>query len=387
MARWQKVYLERRTAEPATSTYGTVQTDLPEQDFITSLNITPYNTSYATTVNSGLIPSFLSVKNIEVVDGANIIQSLSGAEAQAEQFYRGGTNPCPMRFEGCGMENFDEFYMRFGRYDGDPELMLDCNQLTNPQVKLTYDYVTTVYDGLTYTCPTTPNFLWTVLADVLRGPPEGAPRGFIRSRRIYDYHQAVSATEYIDIPRTEPIYGIMMRGGYIGKNLKDDFSQVKLNINNDEWVPFNIIDDELYCCATEWWPDEPAVSYRVTATDEHQWDSGLGYVVGQQGDIKWGTPILAHFTTDFGGYPKMQFFTTSTGAESDTTWPVYYQCIGKFPHHTFYLPMSEVVDGSAYALDATQTSKIQLALTSSASASASATIEIILDTIANYTRW
>jgi len=292
-----------------------------------------------------------------------------------------------MRCDWESTETFDNFYMRFGRFDGDPELMLDCNQLTNPQVKMTYDFVTTVYDGLTYTMPTTPTFRWTCLADVLRGAPAGAPRGFIRSRRIYDYTQAASSTQYIDIPRTEPIYGIMMRGGYTAVDLEQDFHEVKLNINNDEWVPIHLYADELYSQFDEWWPDAPTVSYRVEMIGDQRLDSGLGFIIGAQQDVKFGICDVSHIVSDVGGYPKVALCDKDGNWDTSNSWPYFWTIRGKFPHHTFYLPMSEIVDGGAYALDATRTSKIQLELTSGATANAAATVEIILDTIADYTRW
>ncbi len=388
MARWQKVYLERNTPAVATSTYGTLQTDLPEQDFITSINVKGYQLNGVTSA-SGNLPVFLACKNIEVVDGANIIQSLNGAEAQAEAYYRGGTDPCSMRLDWESTATFDDFFMRFGRWEGDPELMLDCNQLTNPQIKYTYDFVTVLYDGLTYAAPATPTFSWTVLANVLRGQPAGSAKGFIRSRRIYDYTQAASSTRYIDIPRTEPIYGVMMRAGFQAQDLVQDFNRVRLNINNDEWVPFDVDHDEIYACFDEWWPDAPTISDRIEMVGGERNDSGLGFIIGAQQDIKQGITLLSHIVSDVGGYPKIENYDCSATHAWDVAnyVPVFWTIRGKFPHHTFYLPMSEVVDGGAYALDAAQTSKIQLELTSGAAASATATVEIILDTIADYSKF
>lgn len=388
MGRWQKVYLERKHAVAAGSTTGTVTTDLPEQDHITSINLNLYHENDAQT-NSGLIPVFMATEKIEILDGANVIQSLNGAEAQAAAYYRGGTDPCPMRLDWEATETFDTFYMRFGRYDGDPQMMLDCNQLTNPQAKVSYDFVTTVYDGLTYDCPAAPAWKWTCMADVLRGNMPSEYTGkFIRSRRVEDYTQALNTTRRIDIARTEPIYGIMMRGGYAGKDLEGDFHRVRLNINNDEWVPFDIWDDELYCTFNEWWPDAPVVSERMGMINDTRIDSGLGYIIGAQHDIRFGVCLLSHIVSDMGGYPKIQMYTPNDcTAYSADDWPVFWHIKGQFPHHTFYLPMNEVIDGDAYLLDAEAQSRITLELTSDGTCSALATIEVILESAADYTKW
>lgn len=95
MAGWQKVYLERKKAETTTSTSGTVTVDLPEKDFLSELLITAFHTN--TTLTNALIPVYLAIKKIEVLDGSEVIKSLSGRQAQALAYYHGRTPPMPHR--------------------------------------------------------------------------------------------------------------------------------------------------------------------------------------------------------------------------------------------------------------------------------------------------
>lgn len=373
------------SAETPASTYGTVQTDLPEQDLISGLMIQPYHTNPA--IVDSLLPNFLAVKNISIVDGANVIQSLNGAEAQATAYYRGRTPPTPNRTDVASAEVWDTFYMRFGMHQNDTDLMLDCNQLTNPQAKLTYDFVTTTYDGVDYDVAASPTFKWTCVADILRGGAPAAPKGFIRSRKVYDYTQAASTTRYIDIARTEPIVGMMLRGGYVGKTMGDDFDQVRLNINNDEWVPFNVYADELEAYQDEWFTPAPEIQIKAATNTAIPNDYALGDVHGIDMQLIADSNIRQNISGFAGGYVDPYQVTADTGVEYSTAGLSMIHCTGEFPHHTAYLPMSEVVDGGAIALDAPQTSRINLEVTSGAAASASATVEVILETIANYTKW
>jgi hypothetical protein len=379
MAGWRKDYLKRQQAETAASTGGVVTLDLPTKDYISQLLITAYQLN--TTQTYPLLPVFKAIKKIEVLNGSEVIKSLSGSQAQALAYYWGRTNPCPHRVDWEATETYDFFNIRFGRFPNDLEFMLNMAKLTNPQLKITYDFATTSYEGITYTPPSTPTFKWSVLADIWSGEPPKAIKGFLRSQQIYDYTQVATGTEYVDIPKTEPIVGLMMQSGYTGYGLDSDFNRVRLNINTGEKVPLDVYWAELMALQKEWFAPPPEIAARIESKTNLRWDSGLGQIDSLS--IVPKTEYAYYWVTEgeVGGFELPRCVDPTTGLENTSAHAgVYYILKGLFPHHTVYLPMEKLTENGEFTLSAAALAKILLELTSS-SASTSAQPKIVLETL------
>lgn len=380
MARWQKVYLNRQTAETTTSTQNTVTIDLPQKDFLSQILVRLYHLN--TTYTAALVPVFHAVSKLEVIDGSDVIYSLSGAQAQAVAYYRGRTNPCPGRNDWESTETSDVFYIRFGRFIHDTKYLLNLGALTNPQLKITYDYATTSHDGYTYTCPTTPTVKYTVVCDILRGSPAGYVGEYISAREIFTYTSAASSTEYINIPRTDKIYGIGVRAVYTANLMGNDLSRVRLNINNQEWIPFDIYWAEMEQLHAEWFEPFITTSGRIEMYYQVRYDSGLGEIKYWNGIEKTTNLYTIYMEGLTGGWIRPHFVTTSDGAAATTGQSgVHFIATGLFPHHMIYLPMAGVTDTPEDTLDAPATSKILLEVTSNSSASGSCTPSVVLDVV------
>ncbi|GAI66222.1 unnamed protein product [marine sediment metagenome] len=137
MAKWQKVYLKREAAEVNTSRQNTITIDLPEKDYLSQILVKLYKTNPSHSTQ--LMPVAVFVKKIEVIDGSDVLYSLSGIQAQAIAYYRGRTNPFPERRDWEDTENDDLFYVRFNRFPGDTKYLLNMANLANPQLRITYD--------------------------------------------------------------------------------------------------------------------------------------------------------------------------------------------------------------------------------------------------------
>lgn len=380
MGKWQKTYLKRKDAAVTTSTSGTIPLDLPEKDYISELLITAYHTN--TTFTNSLLPVYLAISKIEVLDGSEVIKSLSGRQAQALAYYHGRTPPMPHRRDMESTEWYDTFAIRFGRYPEDLEYMLNMAGLTNPQLKITYDFVTTGYYGCNYTPPTTPYFKWSVLADIYRGEPPSPVKGFIRSQQIEDWiWSSATTTKYVDIPRTEPIIGWMLQGGYDNKRLWQDFNRIRLNCNTGELIPIDVYEEEIKWLQKEWFEPSISCAYRTMIKDTVDIDSGLGYIEGLS-VVKRGSPIRVWFIEgQLGGILDLACWDLATPTR-DQTDPHYVRMIikGLCPHHTIYLPAEKITEGGVFTFPAADFSKILLELTSS-SADTTHSNNVVLETL------
>lgn len=380
MAKWQKVYLHRQTGEATTSRQNTILVNLPEKDYLSQILVKVYKTNPA--YSNPLLPVFHFVKKLEVIDGSDVLYSLSGPQAQAISYYRGRTMPCAERVDWESTETYDLFFIRFGRFPGDTKYLLNLAKLSNPQLRITYDNTVTTIEGTTYTVETTsPTVKYTVVCDILRGtPPANYTGKFISAREVYTWTAVATGTEYVDIPRTDPIFGIGVRGAYLAYSMGSNFSRVRLNINNQEWIPFDIYWDEMKMLHEEWFSPKPTMEVRISVMNDIRYDSGLGEAQAYMMENKFSARYTQRIVSDIGGWLRPELWDTQTDAVSALNYDIWFHYTGLFAQHMLYLPMSVVTDTPEEVLDAPSCANILLEVTS-ASASTSSQPQVVIDVV------
>ena len=172
----------------------------------------------------------LCISKIELVDGSDVLFSLSGKEAQAADFYHNKIEPQNIANYLPTLYAKQHFNLNFGRFLYDPQLALDPTKFRNPQLKITIDV-----DGGGSTVTT--GYL-TVLAHLF---DEKAidPVGFLMHKEIKDYALAASGHEYTDLPVDYPYRKLFARIQKYGTAVSDCFDNIKLSEDNDKRIPFN----------------------------------------------------------------------------------------------------------------------------------------------------
>ncbi len=156
---------------------------------------------------------------IELIDGSDVLYSLSGYEAEAVDFYHNrklrsnwnaylGTLPV-QRFVG----------INFGRKLWDPMLAFDPKKFRNPQLKLSLDINA---GGMS----ATPNSLavWAALFD----QKAISPMGFLMHKEIKSYKMGAGSHEYTDMPTDFPYRKLFIRAQSAGSEPSALISTVKL---------------------------------------------------------------------------------------------------------------------------------------------------------------
>jgi len=157
--------------------------------------------------NSGSTPTAHPAKmitKIEVVDGSDVLYSMSGTEAQAMNFLEAGELP----FNICEYEDNIQccatYDLNFGRFPWDRDFALDLRSFKNPQLKITHN------KALGGSCPdagTLAVFGYTF------DDPQPSPANFLMTKELYSYTLTAGANEYITCPRDYP-YRILMPNSY-----------------------------------------------------------------------------------------------------------------------------------------------------------------------------
>lgn len=237
----------------------------------------PYNSASGT---PSAHPSKCITK-IELVDGSDVIFSLTGKEAQAADWYHRLKEPHNLCNYLPTMYGEMVYILNFGRFLWDPMLALNPSNFKNPQLKITIDVDA---GGSTVTT----GYL-TVLAHIFEQKAI-QPVGFLMHKEVADYALAASAHGYTDLPVDFPYRKIFARIQKYGTGPDYCFDTVKLSEDTDRRIPLNqtisqimkaivgqtpmyrewILDEgglvqrTSYCCPT-YWPVITGSNWKTTA--------------------------------------------------------------------------------------------------------------------------
>lgn len=171
------------------------------------------------------------ISKIELVDGSDVLFSLSGLEAQALNYYDQLVTPDTEIIDGENDWQHACYCIDFGRYLFDPLLAFDPNKFTNPQLKITHNYQTVdtgAADGKLL-----------VQAHIF-DEKVPTPEGFLMSKQIQTYDSAADAYEYIDIPTDHPIRKLLVRAYLTNVSFEGEIDKIRLSEDNDKRVPFDL---------------------------------------------------------------------------------------------------------------------------------------------------
>lgn len=176
------------------------------------------------------------ISKIELVDGSDVLYSLSGQEAQAVDYYHRLQEPAYIINYLGGMNSEMVYNLNFGRFAFDPLFAFDPKKHVNPQLKITIDINgggAAVASG---------NL--RVFASIFDGRAV-TPQGFLMHKEIKDYPLGASAHEYTDLPTDFPYRKLLIKAQKYGTGPVGMIENFKLSEDNDRKIPFNLTGEEL----------------------------------------------------------------------------------------------------------------------------------------------
>lgn len=171
------------------------------------------------------------VSKIELVDGSDVLMSLSGMEAQALDFYdmkKGREYEMDMRND---MPNQEFFNLNFGRFLWDPILAFDPTRFSNPQLKITHD------KSLGGSAPDA-SYL-SVYADVFDEKPI-TPLGWLMAKEFYKYTTVATSYKEFDLPHDHVLRKILIQALVAGSTFTDNLDELRLSEENQKRIPIDI---------------------------------------------------------------------------------------------------------------------------------------------------
>lgn len=267
---------------------------------------------------------------IEIVDGSEVLYSLSGQEAQAMNFYDKGKSPHNVFNVDTSQDQYTFIDIDFGRFLWDTELGLNLDPFDNPQLKVTYDEDAANTSGSAGTLE---------VLGFLFDDKSVSPTGFFRNTEHYTYTPSASAHEYVELPSDYVLRKMLLRTYTTDVDPVVQMDSIKLSENQGKKIPLDIswrdlayMNIDIFGLLSEYC----TMDLVVTATD---WYVTPSYLV-QVNPVNTGD-----VTTGSAEFPGITIANTHVSLSASIT------CIrnktyvaGYAPHNVLALPFGDQMD-------------------------------------------
>ena len=175
-----------------------------------------------------------SISKLELVDGSDVLYSLSGYEGHALNIFEAVTPTPTWLYWAVGGTPRIVINLDFGRFLWDEQLAFDPNRFKNPQLKINWNEVT--WDA---SCSDNG---FQVHAHVF-DEKAVSPVGFLMNKEIKSYVGVSGGYEYTDLPTDYPLRKLIVQGFRAGYNTRNVVTAIRLSEDNDKRTP---IDGDIY---------------------------------------------------------------------------------------------------------------------------------------------
>jgi len=358
---WQRSYIERDLSLGANS--GTKTIDLPKSAALSELllRVSATNGSDANLDNH----IFDKITKIEViVNGSEVVKSLTGKELQAIHYFNTRQVPHDFAKEDANALQWMDFPIQFGRYPGDLEYGLDCRKVTNPQLKITYDFTGA---GLSSTSLFSTSTYPVVDLNALQviDYPSPFPKGYIKSHEITTWNPTTnSEVKRIELPTGNKFRRLIVRNFSTDWWPEQSLAYTYLDLNVGAKQPFKM-DTE------EWVEMNRQIFGEVTLRRQMRLDPSVNHrdsLLGQTFGIS-GLPMKELTSLDIPGgsgqHWVLRVVDITTAANITTVEQAYITFVGMCYHNMLCLPFDWPDD--SFMLDSKEWSDVDLVLEAASS--------------------
>ncbi len=214
---------------------GTLTVDLDQVDPVSAIHIEVGGTN-GTTSNKGNFATDVVTK-LEIVDGSEVLASVSGSELHALHFYKQGRFMSSYFSEWASGGNGFAALLMFGRKLWDRDFAIDFTRYRNPQLKLTTN-IAAIRALSATTAFATGTLKATIIAKVMEEMPS-KPSKFLSPKQVASWTSSTSGDRRIELPRDLVIRMLMGRYWVQGSDIDECITDLKLTADSDKFIPLN----------------------------------------------------------------------------------------------------------------------------------------------------
>jgi len=179
-----------------------------------------------------------------VVNGSKVVKSLSGDQLLADMLHK-RIQLGPHDFKNMSAASCEEFfYITLGRHYHDIDYMLDLERVTDPELRIEYDFTKTSQNGWTNGVAMSSAPYRSVVLHLLRDAPL-PPKGYIKTSEVYRFTGGASKKENMIIPRGPVYSNLYVQSRYKDNGIGYNLDKLELNFNNDAIIPLRVGPTEL----------------------------------------------------------------------------------------------------------------------------------------------
>lgn len=308
------------------------------------------------------------ISKVELVDGSDILLSLTGQEIQALDWYNNYIVRTNILWYLATTEQELGLHINFGRWLYDPTLALDPTKFRNLQLKVSIDLDAGGFNNS--------QVKMSIMAHLF-DEKAITPEGFLMNKEIKDYALGAGTHEYTDLPTDYVYRKLLMRIQKEGTGPEYCFDDLKLSEDNDKRIPFNHgIEEILHAITAQSKPYREWIICTALAAGRY-FHITPGYWPGLTASV-WSNSISATDIAVYEGDGGRMLVTQSPAVRN-----MMVAVQGWCPHSTIQVPFGvqhEIEDW----YDATKVGTLRLDLKSASGMSSSETCQIFIQQLRRY---
>jgi len=321
-------------------------------------------------------PLYKDVSKVELVDGSDVLLSVSVPQAEALDAYFKRAMPYLKLVSKAGEETVEAFSVWFSRSPWDEAYWVEPTKHVNLQVRVTY---ACVVDASHWAA--NEQKLSVILHTMTEH--EAPSRGFLMTKEVYSWSTATAGDETIDLPIDYPYRAILLRKFLSGERADEAFTNVKVSCDTDRFVPVDIVGSHL-----AW---QNAVRFGMLRQSQLANKRDAEVVYSPLADVRSAniTCSTTYRIADVAAIDADQVTvdltippaaSTDASAAETTDRELTLTTFGFQPHHTLLLPFGDLCDPRTW-FDPTEYGSVRLIVSQGGT---SGTGEIVLQQLRRY---
>lgn len=270
-----------------------------------------------------------SIPKLEIVDGSDVLFSLTSLEADALQWYNHKGFPSNYNYALAGGYVCRYVHLNFGRFLWDPLFAFDPSKFKNPQLKVTIDL-----DG----GGLNPTYVKVAVHALVFDQKVITPAGFIMAKEIKSWTPGAAGHEYTDLPTDYPYRKFLLKCQTAGTEPGQKLTNLKLSQEQDKQVIFDHQpDDILRAIAADYPQVEESYFFASAATQRFLMIAPTTRVTALSAE--WAEAAAAHDTALYDGDGgRLKVITNAVGDN------LQIDAKGWLPHGVYAIPFGDQVD-------------------------------------------